>query len=267
MTARSRRNRASNATLSLAALALAAAAFARAPGAAAQPERLGQPAGNGFATLDDKEDWYAGRVPRSQQAPWRATATTHEGVFVDVVDVSQLELRYDEPEVSALGGARLDPAALGTPVTGGFTLGLGGRALRWLRLPELLLSLGGATLDGTWQRPSGQAAGLEVRPTSLFLLRVELSAGVLIPTRHVRPYALARIAGSYYSVSTDVRHPELGALGSESVGSWSFDVGTEVGLAFPLGDAFELDVGWRACWYGVPSQGMTLTFVAGRSLR
>jgi opacity protein-like surface antigen len=263
MTARSRRSHTSIVTLGLAAIALAAAIVARAPDAAAQTARRDQPGNDGFATLDDKLDWYGGRASSAARDQARFAGTSFLGLFVDVLDPGRLELQYEGAEVQALDGARLDAGALGAQVAGGLSLGFGGRALRWLRLPELVLSVGGASIDGSWQRPRGQAQGLEVRPTSLFLFRVELDVGIVVPLRRVRPYALLRIAGGYYSVDTEVRHASLGGLGADSVDAWVFEVGTEVGLAFTIGDHVELALGWRATWYGTPAQGLAFTLIGG----
>jgi hypothetical protein len=259
---RARRDAASRSTLRTIVIALVAAgaALGQAPRAAAQ-------GATGFASIEDKADWLRGGAPRRAGGGPSYQVTSHFGLFVDVLDLGGLELQFDEAEVAALGGARLDAAELGARTTGGVSLGVGGRLVRWVRLPELLFSIGGGTVDGRWQQLGGQAAGLEVRATSLFLFRVELAAGIQIPLRHVRPYALGRLAGAYYAVGAEVRHASLGGLGSESVGDWALELGTEVGVAISIGDGLELDIGWRACWYGTPGHGVTLTLVGGRRLR
>ncbi len=219
----------------------------------------------GYASLEDK---IAGRLAscgsRSQGANYQASSIF--GAFVDVLDLSPLELEFDGAEVRALDGLRLP--TLGTRTVGGVSFGFGGRLHRWVRLPEFTLTLGGASFtDEPWMALDGQNYGLSTRMTSLFLLRVELAAGFEVPFHYVRPYALGRIGSSLFSAGFDVRDDRLGELGQETVSDGVFEVGSEVGLSILLSDQMALNIGWRATWLGATGHGVAITLTGARSLR
>jgi hypothetical protein len=169
----------------------------------------------------------------------------HWGIFVEELSLSSLGLRFDGPEVNALDGASIPLAEpWGSPVVGGLQFGSGARPLPWLRIPELSLSIGGGSADGAWVTATGDA-DFEARLTSVNVLRAQLAGGVEVDLGPLRPFAMGRIGVAGYFVHADIRHREIGDVGTEHLSTAAFETGFDVGMAFRITDDLHVTATWR----------------------
>ncbi|MEM9072478.1 MAG: hypothetical protein AAGE52_28485, partial [Myxococcota bacterium] len=87
-----------------------------------------------------------------------------------------LDLTMNNPEVHLLADTRLPQGALERRSNvGGVFFGIGYRPLRWLRVPEIRVFLGGGDLDTRWRPVDND---LEVSARRLLSVRLEAVAGV-----------------------------------------------------------------------------------------
>ncbi len=175
-----------------------------------------------------------------------AIAWMHWGIFVEEISLGSLGLAFDAPEVNALDGAQVPLAEpWGSPIVGGFRFGSGARPLPWLRIPEISLSIGGGSPDGAWVGMADGAPDFQARLTSMLLLRAELAGGVELDLGPIRPFALGRVGVAGYFVDAEVRHADLGELGTETLSTAAFETGFDVGVAIRLVDGLHVTAQWR----------------------
>jgi len=170
------------------------------------------------------------------------------GIFVEELSLSSLGLTFESPEVNVLDGGAVPLAEpWASPIVGGFHFGSGARPLPWLRLPEISLSIGGGSPDGAWvPTTAGEGAGeFEARLTSMLLLRAELAGGVELDLGPVRPFAMGRVGVAGYFVDADIRHADLGDLGTETLSTAAFETGFDVGVALRIHDNLHVTATWR----------------------
>ncbi len=182
----------------------------------------------------------------AEPAPEAAIAWMRWGVFMEELSLGSLGLAFDHPEVNAIDGATVPLAEpWGSPLVGGFNFGSGARPLPWLRLPEISLSIGGGSADGAWVAMTDGSGDFQARLTSMLLLRAEVAGGVELDLGPIRPFALGRIGVAGYFVDADIRHAELGDLGTETLSTAAFETGFDVGLAIRIADNFHVTAQWR----------------------
>jgi hypothetical protein len=193
------------------------------------------------------------------ERPHRHSFASDIGIFVDSLDLSDVDLTFSGAEIDALNGSSLDASAFRSLVTGGVSFGFGGRLWQVLRFPELRFTLGGASFDIGSVPLSRGDAGLSVGSDSLFLYRIELGAGLQYRLGPVTPFVMVRGSWAGYVFDVHVSHRELGSLGGETVSGGAWEVATDAGLGIELADSFELGLAWRHTWVGCPSDGVMLT--------
>jgi hypothetical protein len=178
--------------------------------------------------------------------PGHAIAWMRWGIFVDELSLGSLGLAFDNPEINALDGAQISLSEpWGSPIVGGFNFGSGARPLPWLRIPEISLSIGGGSPDGAWVGMADGSSDFEARLTSMLLLRAELAGGIELDLGPIRPFALGRVGVAGYFVDADIRHADLGDLGTETLSTAAFETGFDVGVAIRIADDFHVTAQWR----------------------
>lgn len=236
---------------------IAAALTVLAPGEAAAQD------GQGPIVVTATPDIQLGEPEHLGPDRYRHSTAVDLGMFVDVLDLEALELRFDDPGIELLDGAGLDSSIFRTLVTGGVSLNVGGRLWQVLRFPEVRLTLGGASFEDRPYVPVGPAgSGLSARPTSLFFCRIELGAGLQYRIGPVAPFVMVRGAYAIYSFDVDVRHEDLGSLGTESAAGGAWELATDVGVSVEVTPNLELGLSWRHTWIGATGDGAMLTLTA-----
>lgn len=202
-------------------------------------------------------------LPPEPENPYRSSIGIDLGIFVDVLDLSDLELSFDGAEIQAINGLSFDSSPFQTTTSGGVSFGLGGRLWQIFRFPEFRLTIGGASFEDMESLRLGRRdSGFSVQPQSLFFCRIELATGLQYRIGPVTPYALVRGSYASYSFDLSIRHDQLGELGFESASGHAWEVATDVGVSVDVIDHLELGLAWRHTWIGVPSDGVMLTLTA-----
>lgn len=167
--------------------------------------------------------------------------------------LSQLSFRFDEgSEIAGVNG--MDLQVPDRVNVGGFGFGFGYRPLPWLRLPEIRFRLGGGDAQTEWA-PMAGSAGLEARADRVLVGSVDLVIGFELPLRKVTPFLRGYATAGFASVRADVRHAELGALGSErAVDGW-VGAGVEAGFNIMFHEHLGLTVAYRHGLYGPETSG------------
>lgn len=177
-------------------------------------------------------------------------------VWVDAVDLGELDLVFDEPEVAALAGLRLPQAsALDQGLAGGVSWGTGARPTKWLRLPEVRVSFGGGSVDSGWIHPDGAPDDLEVRPTSALTFRVEVAGGFAAQIGRLTPFVIGRVGYAGWWIDTEVQHGALGALGTETIADGVWVLGVDIGAGYRISDEVEIFGAWRRTFAGAAGHG------------
>ncbi len=188
-------------------------------------------------------------------------------LWFDDLHLEGLDWRFDDPEVAALAGREVDPngerGGRGRTLAWGVAFGHSLEPTRWLRLPEVRLYLGGASIDGPWHRPEGEGDGLEVRASGVFVAKLELAGGLQYRLGPVIPFAIGRVGLAGYFTSVEVREGSLGALGEEIVCDGGFELGFELGMSVPVGDFLRLHAAWRRTVVGPAGDGLMLGLTIG----
>lgn len=162
----------------------------------------------------------------------------------------------DRSEIAGLNGTRLHvPDRVNV---GGFGFGVGYRPLPWLRLPEIRFRLGGGDAQSAWA-PMAGSPGLEARANSVIVGAVELVAGFEVPLRKVTPFLRGYASAGFARVRADVRHPDLGALGSERVMDGWLGAGVEAGFTVMFHERLGLTMAYRHGLYGPETSGAFLS--------
>ncbi len=156
-----------------------------------------------------------------------------------------LRFRFDDAVVSGVNGSPLqvpDRANLG-----GLSFGGGYRPTSWLRLPEVRLRFGGGGASGSWA-PMG--AGLEARSTRFFVGAIDLVAGFEHALGRVTPFLRGYFTAGFATVRAEIRHADLGALGTERVRRGWLGAGVEAGFIVRVGDVAGIHVAYRGGLWG-----------------
>lgn len=187
----------------------------------------------------------------------------HLGLFVEELRLGSFGLSFEDPEVSAISGGTIPLAEpWASPLAGGFRFGGGYRPLPWLRIPEFSVSIGGGSADGAWVPVGDDNAAFEARLTSIFLLRGEVAGGVELPLGPLRPFALGRVGVAGYWVGADVRHGEIGDLGTEDLSRAAFEAGFDVGLAVRVAEGSQISATWRETFGDSRWRGLSFSYTA-----
>lgn len=183
--------------------------------------------------------------------------------FVDALDLGSLDMQFGETSVAALSGLSLGSAPFRSVTAGGLSLNLAPRLWSILRFPELRLTLAGGSFDLPFMQVAGAPGSLAVQPESLFLFRLEVAGGLQWELGPVVPYVLARCGLAYYSITSSVRHDDIGDIGTEYAEAATFEAALDVGVNFRVHENIEIGAAWRHQLYGPAGDGVSfsLTFV------
>ncbi|MGE0784696.1 MAG: hypothetical protein AB7S26_03335 [Sandaracinaceae bacterium] len=197
-------------------------------------------------------------------------AAVHAAIFVDAIDLSGLTLDFNDPEIRALDGIAWDPSYAGqhllrdTVMVGG-SVGVGIRAWRYLRGPEIRLQLGGVDYSDEAQlHPLATAPdGLTFSIQRGILFRLETVFGLQVELGPVVPYAMVRAALGGVWIDVGVESRDLGYIGGETLDAAVLELGIEAGLEVKIPDGPRLGAAFRGSFLGTPSLGgaLTMTFV------
>lgn len=158
----------------------------------------------------------------------------------------------EDVEIAGLNGAELQvPERVNA---GGLAFGLGYRPLPWLRLPEVRFRLGGGDAQTEWTSQAG-TPGLEVRADRVWIGAVDLVIGFEVPFERVTPFLRGYASAGFASVRADVRHPEIGALGTERATDGWVGAGFEAGFIVNIHEVFGLTFAYRHGLYGPETSG------------
>ncbi|MEM9074120.1 MAG: hypothetical protein AAGE52_36850, partial [Myxococcota bacterium] len=159
-----------------------------------------------------------------------------------------LDLTMNNPEVHLLADTRLPQGALERRSNvGGAFFGIGYRPLRWLRVPEVRVFLGGGDLDTRWRSVDND---LEVSARRLLSVRLEAVAGVEYDLGPITPFLRTWGAVDFLPARVRVRHADLGRLGSERARSVRGEVGLEAGANIMLSDESGIMLAYRYGLHG-----------------
>ena len=193
------------------------------------------------------------REPAAPPEPF-SRGVGHFGLWGQGVVLNGTRFSLGSTEIEAVDGASLGGIEAGGGF-GGFTFGAGYRPKRWLRLPEVRLSLGMGPVRGDWRRLDN---GLEVRPERLLVARAEVLIGVEYDFEHFSPFL--RVYGSYglATLRVEVRDAQLGRLGSEGARRGMGDIGAEAGITWNLNEHFGIAFAYRYSVFGAATHGAML---------
>jgi hypothetical protein len=186
-------------------------------------------------------------------------------LWFDAVDLGELELVFEDPEIANVEGRWLDAdvAGLRRSLTGGVSIGSSLEINEWIRFPQFRFYLGGGNLDAPWVPIDGEASQVHARASSVVVVRGELSGGLFHRFGPLTPYAIGRIAYAGYFLSVDIQHDGLGALGEELIADGAWEAGIEAGVGLQLDDELRVTAAYRRSFTGAESHGFLLGLSLG----
>ena len=79
----------------------------------------------------------------------------------------------------------------------------------------------------------------------------------------IRPFALGRVGLAGYFVDAEVRHADLGPLGTETISRAALEAGFDVGVALRITDDLHVTATWRETFGDVRWRGGMLGLSGG----
>lgn len=197
-------------------------------------------------------------VPQDDDDEVRAVATI--GFWGSGMRPRELSFKLDQPEIQALHGVRIPADAIPTRSnSGGIAFGVGMRPVPWLRIPEIRFAFGAGGMDAIWTTTPEQPE-LEVAFRRLWQLRIEAVAGVEYDFKRITPFLRGWAALAIYGGRVNVRHNDLGQLGSERLGDVRGELGIEAGMNVRLGGPVGLMLAYRRGLVGATGHGAMIGF-------
>ncbi|MDH5490598.1 MAG: hypothetical protein OEY14_01350 [Myxococcales bacterium] len=196
----------------------------------------------------------APRSPEAERPP-----AIEVSVFVDSLDLGRLEGRLIDPDVRALSGIDFSSEQMGAsghaPV-GGLSYFVTWRPAPWLRLVDIGFSLGGGPVSGRWQRLG--SSSFEARPSRILLARLEVGAALELELDSVRLHAGLRGARTHYRMGLEIRHDEIGELGTEVITQGLWEAWASAGIDARVNDHLRVHATYRYGLAGAAEHGVLL---------
>ncbi|MCC7536673.1 MAG: hypothetical protein IT379_10690 [Deltaproteobacteria bacterium] len=178
--------------------------------------------------------------------------------WMETVDFSGSDFTFDAPDGVAAGlrhstvhGSRF--GSRGT-LLGGVTFGASMRPVPWLEVTPMSLTLGGGSIGGPWQSPTGGQPGYELALSSAFLMRLHVEMALRLPLGPLSLFAGGSAGLGVYILGARTSHAQIGDLGDESMSAAAFELAWTAGVSIDLGDV-ELTGGIRQTGVGADAIG------------
>jgi|GEM_PF-5986675 len=194
------------------------------------------------------------------EAPFEPAVALEFAGLGERADFGGIGFTFDEPDgvAAVVRELRVDPSGLGDGrvTLGGVSIAISGRPQRWLRGPELRLSLGSGSFDGRTLTPAGAPNDVSLALGRVLAFRLEGAFGVQHSFGPVGFFALGRIGWGAYFVSARTQEARLGDLGEETLSAHRAELGTTVGVSLLLGGVWRLEAAWRRTFTGATGDGV-----------